>query len=222
MSKSKPEDKIVKSVCRIYAPKRQILTLEISNAGNSSLIVHKFSEKSKKQLEDSDQNKKGNRKQQKPIRNKEQEYKDSLYTINNGKEFGLPVSGFKKAMVRAGKDIDGFTMVDLRMSFWIMEDANGMVKIKGKPTMREDMVRLNNKSPQIRYRGEFMKWSATLRILFDPNKITSEELVNLCAKAGSEVGWGELRLEKGYDHGGWTIIGKARVDLQKEIKVTNE
>jgi hypothetical protein len=196
----------------IKPPNYGYVLLDISNKDQSSMIVHKFSEKSKKQLEAMDQNKKGKKGTPRPVRNPKQEYLDSLYTMPGKKnEYGVPVSGFKKAMVRAAK-MAGVTMTDMKMGMWILEDDGGLVKITGKPNMREDIVRLSgaSRAPQIRYRGEFKKWTAKLKIRYDAEQYAPEDIINLCARAGFSVGWGERRLEKGYDHGGW-VIEKAKV-----------
>ena len=209
MAKKKEE----KIQVRIAPPNHEFIEMHISNEGLPSMIVHRFSEKAQQQLKDIDNNKKGTRKGVRPARNPEQEYQDSLYRMpDKNNVFGVPTAGFKHAMVRAAKAVDGITMTDMKMAFWVLEDDGGLVKIEGKPNLHESIVRLSGpgRPPQIRYRGEFKDWSAILKIRFDADLFTAEEIINLCARAGSTVGWGERRLEKGYDHGGW-IIKKAKV-----------
>lgn len=205
---------------RITAPNYQYVRFTISNEGCESLIVNRFSEKSKQELIDRDQNKKGGRNKERPPRDPQAEYKASAYCLpgprtgEKGVRYGLKAIGFKKALVRAGKPIDGITMVDLTQNVFVAADEAGLIEIKGKPQMREDMVRIGkapNKSPQVRYRAEFLKWSAKIAIRFNADMFDAEEIINLFARAGMGVGWGELRMEKGYGNGGWTVDTKAAV-----------
>lgn len=207
---TKGEPKIVKTELRqirIPPPNYELLEIELSNKNTgSTLVVHRFSEKSINQLKETDKGNKGSRKAPRPARDPYQEYQGSLYRMpSNPNIYALPAAGFKKAMVRAAKPIDGITMTDIQMAFWVLEDEGGMVAIKGEPRMREDIVRLSGvgRPPQIRYRGEFVEWSTKLRIRYDADLFAAEEIINLCYRAGQSVGWGELRFEKGFSCGAW-------------------
>lgn len=168
--------------------------------GLSSLIVHRFGEKSRKQMEDNQQ---GVARHKKAPKVPEEEFKSSLYTINDKKGiYGFPASGFKKAMVSACRYAEGFTMTKALGSFHVMGD---LLQIKGpKPIMRTDVVRVGkfgSKTSDIRYRGEFKDWSIDVEILYNARVVSKEILAHLLHLAGFSVGIGEWRPEKGGQFG---------------------
>ena len=57
----------------------------------------------------------------------------------------------------------------------------------------------------IAYRPEFLEWGARLRIRFNPNAISAEQIVNLVEIAGFAVGVGDWRPEKAGQHGMFTV-----------------
>lgn len=165
-----------------------IRMIEIHIVGTASLICHKWSEKAKKEMLDKQQKK---AKAGRLIRDPEQEFKDSLYVLEN-KKFGFPSIAFKAAIVRAGTYAE-MKMTYLRGSFHIQ---NEFVEINGEPTMREDMVRVGMGTADLRYRGEFKTWSASLPIIYNAKAISIEQISNLVMIAGFSVGVGEWRPEK--------------------------
>jgi hypothetical protein len=172
-------------------PALDIQVMDITIVGDSSLIVHRFDEKMKtKMKEKQEQIASAGREKRDP----QADYEGSLYKLPGGK-FGFPAVAFKNAAVTActslGKSI---SKVAARQAFHVMGD---MVEIKGKPNMREDMVRVGmSKSADIRYRGEFKEWSCTLRIRFNARVLSAQQIVNLINTAGFAVGVGEWRPEK--------------------------
>ena len=89
-------------------------------------------------------------------------------------------------------------MTELRGSFHIEGE---LVEIKGKPNMREDMVRIGMGTADIRYRPEFKEWSVTLPLRYNADKISLDQIVNMFNLAGFGVGVGEWRPEKDGTHG---------------------
>jgi hypothetical protein len=156
--------------------------------GTSSLIVHKWSEKAKKQMLDKQMKKPS---QGKEAKDPEKDYRESLYICDDG-SYGFPAVGFKAAAVRAGTYSD-MKMVFLRGAFHVEGD---LVKISGEPQMREDMVRVGQGTADIRYRPEFPKWETELQITYNSRALTSEQIVHLFEVAGFAVGVGEWRPEK--------------------------
>lgn len=188
---------------KVAIPAPEIKVLKVKIRGVSSLISHKFSDKSRKQIEDKQQQK---AKQAKGKRDPDQEVKDALHMISKGK-YGFPASGFKKAMVNACSHVAGVTKVAARGSMFVMGDY---VEIKGKPTKRTDFVRINRGSTaDIRYRPEFKDWKAELMIRYNANSISPEQILNLLATAGFSVGVGDWRPEKDGTHGMFELEGAA-------------
>ena len=177
--------------------------------GLSPLISHKWSEKAKKEMRDKQMKKKLTPKQAKDPK---AEFESSLYLLSNGTHpkgpYGFPAVAFKAAAVRAAKQVDGMNMTDARSLFYIEPDDGDLVKIDSPkpPVMREDMVRLNGKSADIRYRGAFIDWSVLLNVRYNADVISQEQLLNLFELAGFSCGIGEWRMEKGGTFGTFTLL----------------
>jgi hypothetical protein len=207
---------------RITKPRFGYVYVTVGNKGlGSTLITHAMGEKMRKYLEDRGQNMLGERTKAKEKRNIKQEYLDSMYYMpGSGPEskkpqYGLVASGFKKAMVRASKPIGGIAMIDVNSNVFVFDEADGLIPIKCKaPRMREDIVRIGKgkgATPELRYRGEFLEWSAKLRVRYNADFFAAKEILNLISHAGLSVGWGEMRPEKGYDHGLYDIQGTPKL-----------
>jgi len=169
--------------------------------GTSPLICHKWSEKAKRGMLEKQMGK--NKVKARAKKDPKGDYEDSLYKLQGG-GFGFPAVAFKAAMVRAAKSIDGLTMTDARQMFRILADDGDLVKINGEPSMREDMVRIQQ-TTDIRYRGEFREWSADLSFHYNAAVISLETLAALIQLAGFSVGVGEWRPEKSGTYGTFEI-----------------
>jgi hypothetical protein len=156
--------------------------------GSSPLIVHKWSEKAKKQMLDKQMKRAS---QGKVAKDPEQDYRESLYIREDG-SYGFPAVAFKAAAVRAGTYCD-MKMVFLRGAFHVEGD---LVQVEGEPEPREDMVRVGMGTADIRYRPQFPKWATELDITYNSRALTPEQIVNLFEIAGFAVGVGEWRPEK--------------------------
>lgn len=156
--------------------------------GTSPLIVHKWSEKAKKQMLDKQMKRAS---QGKAAKDPEQDYRESLYIRDDG-SYGFPAVAFKAAAVRAGTYCD-MKMVFLRGAFHVEGD---LVHIEGEPEAREDMVRVGQGTADIRYRPQFPKWATEVAITYNSRALAAEQIVNLFEIAGFAVGVGEWRPEK--------------------------
>ena len=122
----------------------------------------------------------------------ERDFRESLYDHPDG-GYGFPVVAFKSAAVDACSHVREITKVEARGAFHI---AGELALIDGKPTMRQDMVRVGMGSADIRFRGEFKKWSTELLVRFNSSVLSLEQIVNLFNTAGFAIGVGEWRPEK--------------------------
>jgi len=175
--------------------KINIQMVELELIGDSSLIVHAWSAKAKKEMLDKQMKK---AKGAKIAKNPERDYEEAFYRMEDGKA-GFPTIAFKAAAVSAGgRFSDGLKMTELRGSFHIIGE---LVEIKGKANMREDMVRIGMGTADIRYRPEFKEWRVSLPIRYNADKISLDQIVNIFNQAGFGVGVGEWRPEKDGVHG---------------------
>jgi len=181
---------------------------EISIKGTAPLIVHRWSEKARQMMLDSQQGKKTPKVHKDP----QADYESSMYRLADGGH-GFPVMGFKAATVKGGGRLFGKSvkMTELRQLFTFIPDGIGtdgtqLARIQGEPTMREDMVRVGMGTADIRYRAEYRDWSALLRIEFVPSIIDLESVVAL-VDAGGTNGVGEWRPEKSGSYGTYEVVG---------------
>jgi hypothetical protein len=185
----------------ITIPPMNIQSLEVVLIGDSPLVVHAWSDKAKKMMLDKQMKKAMPKKEAK---SPEQDFIDSLYwcspkpaspaleDVQKG-QFGFPAIAFKAAAVDACSHVDGMTKVAARGAFHIDGD---LVRVEGAPTPREDMVRLAMGIADIRYRAEFRAWRVRLRIRYNANVISAEQIVNLFETAGFAIGVGEHRPQR--------------------------
>lgn len=182
--------------------------LQVEVRGLRPLIVHKFSEKARKQME---------QKQQKQATKKRDarvpmdEAKGALYLLcKDGKpiephKYGFPAAGFKKAMVSACRHVEGVPMTVARGAFHVYgdgqdEERRDLVILRTPGwKMRSDVVRLESGVASIAYRPEFDEWSAKLRIRYVASSIAPAQLVHMLNVAGFTVGIGENRAERSGD-----------------------
>jgi hypothetical protein len=180
----------------IKIPPIELKIAKITLVGDSPLLVCKFSEKAKNQLDEKHQKKaKSAREARKP----QEEFEASLYTMGKNK-YGIPAAGVKKCAVSACRFIEGIPMTIAKGSFHVMEEKDGLIAIESDgPVMDERIVRVGtfgNKKPMTRYRGRFDQWKITFTVRYNSKAISAEQLLNLYENAGFAVGLCEYRPEK--------------------------
>lgn len=183
--------------------------------GTSPLIVHKFSQKAKQQMLDNMQG----RKTPKTIRDPQADYEASFYRLDDD-SYGFPSAGFKMATVSAarfyGKQIN---MTQLRQFIFfhgVMSNRDGqqLVRIAGEPKMREDAVKVGT-GTDLRYRGEFREWTATLDVTYVRSSLDKGSLLSLVDAGGLGVGVGEWRPEKRGEFGCYMIDQSRPVEVHE-------
>lgn len=163
--------------------------VQIGVKGTAPLIVNRFSEKAKQMMLDTQTKKTRTKKEAK---NPEELYEASLYVLPDGTH-GFPASGFKAAMVGAARFFEGVAMTQLKQALYIVgEGPDQLVRITGAPHMREDNVRIAMGKADLRFRGQFDDWSATLTIRYIPTLLSLDSIAALL-DAGGFGGIGEWR-----------------------------
>ena len=187
-------------------------TILVPIIGTAPLIVHKWSAKAKQQMLDTQQ---GKRTVKQP-RNPQQDYEESLYRTDTG--YGFPVLGFKAATVGAarffGKSVK---MTELRQFLFMTgvpekDRSQLLVPIEGEPKMREDMVRVGM-GTDLRYRGEFLEWSAVLNVTYVTTALSRDSVLSLIDAGGMGVGVGEWRPEKRGQNGTYALDTTRQVEI---------
>ena len=198
------------STTTVVLPPLQIETVNVTLIGDTPLIVHRWSEKAKKQMLDKQMKKATAGKEPK---DPERDFRESLYVLEDG-SYGFPIIGFKAAAVTACTSIGSMTKVAARQAFHV--DGEFAIIEGDEPKMREDMVRVGMGTADIRYRGEFKKWFTTIAVKYNANVMSAEQILNLMQTAGFAVGVGEWRPEKDGQ------FGRFHVASAKEMKVIEE
>ena len=179
--------------------------------GDTPLIMHAWDIKTKQEMLDKMLGKA--KAKVRDIKDPVREFIYSMYWLS-GAPFDNPTEeGFKQA-IKSGNATFGFPSVAFKASAVsagyrskVTKDKVSMygafhidgefVQINGTPNMREDMVRVANGAPDIRYRGEFPKWDAEITVKYNAGVVSEEQVANLFNLGGFACGLGEWRVEKG-------------------------
>lgn len=187
-------------------------TLLVPIVGTTPLIVHRFSEKAKRQMLDNMQG----RKSPKQAKDPQADYEAAFYRLGDG-GYGFPSLAFKAATVGGARFYSGVTMTALKQFMYLRgevgDDGRALTRIEGDAVMREDVVTVGRNGSDLRYRPQFSEWRATLEVTYVTSALTRGSVLSLIDAGGMGVGVGEWRPEKDGD------FGTYRVDPAREIEV---
>lgn len=202
-----------------------IVTTTVRIAGDTPLIMHRWSEKAKRMILEKQMKK--TKSSAKEAKNPVEEFIESVYWMEgkpteyteeafeeacrNGARFGFPATAIKQATISSAYR-NGITkdMASLRGAFFIAGDGSDLLaEVKGcTPTMREDMVRVGMGVADIRFRGEFASWYMDLQVSYNANgAYTLDQIINLINVGGFSCGIGEWRPEKDGNYGMYHVAG---------------
>ena len=193
--------------------------LRVPVVGTAPLIVHKWSEKAKRELLESQQ---GKEKPKEP-RDPDTEYQASLYRMalkGGGEGYGFPSLAFKSCIVETfrffGKAV---TKVLLQQSVFVhgvltKADPAPLLPITGEPVMRDDVVRIGRGGTQNRFRGEFTEWSAVIDLTYVTAALNRDAVLSMLDAGGMFVGVGEWRPEKSGESGTF-MLDDADIEIVK-------
>ena len=202
-----------------------IVTTTVRIAGDTPLIMHRWSEKAKRMILEKQMKK--TKSSAKEAKNPIEDFIESIYWMEgkpseyteeafdeacrNGARFGFPVTAIKQATISSAYR-NGLTkdMASLRGAFSIAgEGSELLAEVKGcTPTMREDMVRVGMGVADIRFRGEFSNWYMDLQVSYNANgAYTLDQIINLINVGGFSCGIGEWRPEKDGNYGMYHVAG---------------
>lgn len=192
---------------RITPPRLKTALIHI--VGVSPYVQHAFSEKQRKQMEDTQragQQAKGRR--VRAPKDFNDVYEAAKHLSKDG-WCGIPAPAFRNAMISACRLI-GFKMTHAKLSVWVEadgidgKDGTPLVKIGGEPRIHEAVARNANGSADIRWRPMWEEWSAKVRVTWDEDQFSATDVMNLMMRAGLQVGIGEGRPDSPNSNGlGW-------------------
>ncbi len=180
---------------KIFIPPIETGVLKCRVQGMNSLIMHAWNVKSIRQIEEKQQMK---AKAGRVKRDPKAEWHAARYLDDRGRDC-VPALSFKNAIVAAASFLPDVTKTLLKGAIFIRGQLLP-ISFKGRtPVFRKDMVRIGgmSKTADVRYRPEYPRWQIDLEIEFDNTVISAEQVVNLVARAGFNVGVGEWRPQFG-------------------------
>jgi hypothetical protein len=201
--KTKPQARV-----SISPPKFELARVTIE--GTTPLVLHKFSQKVQNTIratqEAGSQSRKGKTRQ---ARDFDENYENARHRAIEGWD-GIPASAFRNALISACRTV-GFKMTIAKMSLFVMADGfdeqgTGLVRItKGEPRCDIRPGRNANGGIDLRARPMFADgWQAQLILKWDGDQFSANDVVNLLARAGQQVGVGEGRPDSKMSAGcGW-------------------
>lgn len=198
----------------IKAPNLQVAQFEV--VGTAPYVQHRFYKKVElmRGMEAGPTKQSKGKKAREP-RNFQKDFEESQYLSTPDGWHGIPANGFRKAMVSACKLVD-FVMTRAKLSIFIVHDGidpDGvpLVKITGEPERIDVPVRNADGSVDVRALPMWKDWGCTLRVRYDADQFTLEDIANLVERAGMQVGIGEGRPDskKGCGMGWGTFTGGA-------------
>ncbi len=193
----------------IPAPNLQVAEFRI--VGDAPYVQQRFSEKAKAMMKDKQEagstGKKGAKREAKDF---EALCEAAKYLDKKGR-CGIPAACFRSAMISACR-MTGFAMTRAKLSLFVLadsadkDDETPMVLFtKGEPHYSEHHVRLETGVADIRPRPMWSAgWEVKLRVRFDADQFTTQDVAHVLMRAGLQVGVGEGRPDSKKSNGcGW-------------------
>ena len=173
--------------------------LSVPIVGTAPYCQHKFSAKMREimlgaQIDPTQ--KKGKR--NKGARDIAQEFIGAQH-ISSAGWIGIPAAAFRCAAIDACRLVD-FKMTLAKMSIFVehdgldADDGQPLVRlIAGEPEMNQMVGRLANGTAMVVIRPLWREWGAMVRVRYDADQFSAEDVINLMNRAGQQIGVGEGR-----------------------------
>ncbi len=179
----------------ITPPNMQRLTFRVR--GIAPYVQNKMSAKTAQELEDRQKEGQKKTKKKKGPKDFKATYEAAKHISHEG-WLGVPAPAFRSACIDACRLV-GFEMTKAKCSIFIepdgldSEDNTPLVRItKGKPEIHKAIVRIKE-TTDVRWRPMWKKWELLLRIKFDGDQFSAQDVANLVERAGQQIGIGEGR-----------------------------
>lgn len=181
----------------IKPPNMAVATVKI--VSTAPYIQNKFSSENRdKMLEKQKEgSSKAKTRKAKPPKDFEKVYRSSMHISQEGWH-GIPATALRNAMIEACR-LTEIDMVRAKMCIRIKADGldnenfEPLVRINGKPRMFIDRVKIGINQTDLAARAMFEKWDANVTIEWDADVFQANDIINLIARAGWQVGIGAGR-----------------------------
>lgn len=188
-------------------------TAEFLVHGLAPLVIHRFSAKTKNEMKlKMETGKAATSKKNREAKATDDLYEEARYRSADGWD-GFHAGSVRNAMISACRLV-GFKMTLAKLSIFVQADGWDasepqipLIRIIGKPVKQEDMARVETGQPYVTVRAAYHDWKAKIRIRWDADQFTIEDVTNLLARVGSQVGIGEGRPDSKNSAGmGWGLF----------------
>lgn len=178
-----------------------IKVAEFAIVGTAPLVIHRFSQKAKAgmmaKMEAGSVSQKDNRKKREPA-DLEEIFNAGRYISKEGWD-GFNASAIRSALISACRLV-GFKMTLAKMAIFEIPDGRdaaepeiALVRIYGKARQLEMVGRVETGQAYVTVRPIYDEWKAKIKIRFDADLFSLQDVSNLLARVGTQVGIGEGR-----------------------------
>lgn len=195
----------------IKPPRFGMLTFHVR--GIAPLVIHRFSKKIQDQMKQKmETGRASGNKRNREAKLTDDSYQEARYISRDGWD-GFNAGAIRAALISACRLV-GFKMTLAKLSLFVEADGQDatepqipLIRIIGDPIKQEDMARVETGQPYVTVRAAYHNWSANIRIRFDQDQFTGEDVSNLIARVGLQVGIGEGRPDSKNSAGmGWGMF----------------
>lgn len=206
----------------IKAPRFQSAVFDIK--GISPLVIHRFSAKTKQEMKQKmETGKAASSKRNREPKNTDELFEEARYISNEGWD-GFHAGAIRSALISACRLV-GYKMSLAKLSLFVEPDGWDakepqipLIRIYGTPTKQEDIARVSNanRDPYVTVRAAYHNWSAKVKLRWDADQFTVEDVTNLLYRVGLQVGIGEGRPDSKNSTGmGWgmfEVVGEVELN----------
>lgn len=204
----------------ISAPKFGVVDFIIEGA--APLVVERFSKKAELMAKMAEGASAKNKKDR-TARDYDKEAEEARYRAPDGWE-GMNAAAFRAAMISACRLV-GFKMTLAKLSTFIeadgfdVNDGVPLVRVYGESHTYTAHTRNATGVVDVRSRPMYRNWAARLRVRYDMDQFKMNDVLNLVARCGMQVGIGAGRPDSKASAGcGFGLFNVVPTDRENEVK----
>lgn len=173
--------------------------VELQIRGTAPLVINRFSQKAMEIMREAQEaGGAAKTKRTRDPKDFDALYEGAKHVSDDGWE-GIHAAAFRNAAISACR-ICGYKMTHAKLAFMVIQD--GFDRVDGAPLVKLTEgeavpwtvpVRNQTGVADLRCRPMYREWGATLRIRYDAGALSDNDVVNLIARVGMQVGIGEGR-----------------------------
>jgi hypothetical protein len=211
--------KVKETAVVISAPNFQ--TVDVLLQGTAPLVVERFSKKAELMAKMAEGKSSGSKKVR-DARDYDKEAEDARYRSVENWE-GMNAAAFRAGMISACRLV-GFKMTLAKLSTFVvadgldLKDGIPLIRIYGDSETYTAHTRNATGVVDVRSRPMYREWAARLRVRFDSDQFTTQDVYNLISRVGLQVGIGAGRPDSKASAGcGFGTFEVVRNDQEKAI-----